>query len=157
MHLLAYLFGLSYYVAVPLTLLPEGVLEFGVLKGAYEQVGGWGRIGARARGSPRRLRTGAGRGRDAVVSLPAGGFTPPRCGSLAGTTQLHIHNPSSSRRTRRLLTHLGAGHADMPPAAPISTCECAPCSPLLIHPPFGPTAQLIWAMGSTFHLAVWDW
>lgn len=40
MHLLAYLFGLSYYIAVPLTLLPEGVLDFGVLKGAYEQAMG---------------------------------------------------------------------------------------------------------------------
>ncbi|PNW70466.1 hypothetical protein CHLRE_17g720950v5 [Chlamydomonas reinhardtii] len=43
MHLLAYLFGLSYYVVAPLTLLPAFVMDVGVLRGAWDQALGGGK------------------------------------------------------------------------------------------------------------------
>ncbi|GLC41113.1 hypothetical protein PLESTB_001792900 [Pleodorina starrii] len=43
MHLLAYLYGLSYYVAVPLTLLPTSVLNLDVLRSAVDLALGEGK------------------------------------------------------------------------------------------------------------------
>ncbi|KAG2437863.1 hypothetical protein HXX76_005481 [Chlamydomonas incerta] len=43
MHILAYLFGLSYYVAAPLTLLPDYVMNAGVLRGAWDAALGEGK------------------------------------------------------------------------------------------------------------------
>jgi hypothetical protein len=40
MHLLAYFFGLSYYVAVPLTLVPRDLFDFGALISAFKPVRG---------------------------------------------------------------------------------------------------------------------
>ncbi|KAG2449815.1 hypothetical protein HYH02_005338 [Chlamydomonas schloesseri] len=42
MHLLAYLFGLSYYVAAPLTLLPAFVMDVGVLRAGWDTAMGEG-------------------------------------------------------------------------------------------------------------------
>lgn len=58
MHLLAYLFGLSYYVVAPLTLLPAFVMDVGVLRGAWDQVGG---------------EAGQGRERGGIVDCEGGG------------------------------------------------------------------------------------
>ncbi|EFJ52371.1 hypothetical protein VOLCADRAFT_103030 [Volvox carteri f. nagariensis] len=43
MHLLAYLYGLSYYVAVPLTLLPTAVLNMDALRSAWDLAVGAGK------------------------------------------------------------------------------------------------------------------